>query len=297
MAPLFFAGAPISDRHMSGFLSRYRNVTILSTLVVVSFFLFYLSARKENHMTPMQKGAVAIMAPFQKALTAVVDWASEGWNDYIYLVGVKKENIELKERINHLEMENARLNENLGQYARIERLLGANQEQIGPVEVARVVARDTSGLVRLVTLDKGSSHGLALSMPVVTHRGLVGRIIQTTASVSKVLLITDVRSAVDGLAQMSRDGLVASGANSHDLVVRYLRADAKVSEGDQVVSSGLGGVYPKGLLIGSLYDIHREKEELFVTARISPHADLERLEEVLVLKGFAPPTADGKDSK
>ncbi|MDH5637544.1 MAG: rod shape-determining protein MreC [Nitrospinota bacterium] len=232
------------------------------------------------------------MSPFQKSLTWVVNYTSSAWEGYIHLVGVNQENVALKKRINDLEMNNSRLREKLGQYGRIERLLGANPEDAGPVEVARVVARDTLGLVRMVTLDKGSDHGLARNMPVVTHRGLVGRIILTSGGASKVLLITDVRSAVDGLAQKSRDGLVASGSNSHDLYVRYLRTDAKVADGDQVVSSGLGGVYPKGLLIGSLYDIQREKEELFVTARITPHADLERLEEVLVLKSFVPSQVD-----
>ncbi|MDH5511094.1 MAG: rod shape-determining protein MreC [Nitrospinota bacterium] len=277
---------------MSGFFTRFKGASLLVALFTLSIFLFYLSARKSDRLTPLQTAVITIMSPFQKSLTWVVDYTSGAWKGYIYLVGVNKENEALKKRINDLEMNNFSLKERLGQYERIERLLGANPKDTGPVEVARVVARDTSGLVRMVTLDKGSDHGLAQNMPVVTHRGLVGRIILTSGGASKVLLITDVRSAVDGLAQKSRDGLVVSGSNSHDLYVRYLRADAKVADGDQVVSSGLGGVYPKGLLIGSLYDIQREKEDLFVTARITPHADLERLEEVLVLKGFIPSWMD-----
>jgi rod shape-determining protein MreC len=270
---------------MAGFLSKHRNIPLLAGLFAFAFILFALSARNINHLAPLERVAVTAVAPFQRALAWTWSRAAESWDNYIGLVDVRGENVRLRRKIDALILDNAGLTERMTQFERIERLISFPQLDSTTYEVVRVVARDTSGLARLITIDEGSSQGLADNMTVITHRGLVGRIIRTSPSVSRVLLITDVRSAVDALAQESRDGMVASGANGAILSVRYLMADAKAKNGDRVVSSGLGGIYPKGLLIGILRDVKREKEDLFATARIIPLADLDRLEEVLVIKG------------
>jgi rod shape-determining protein MreC len=123
-------------------------------------------------------------------------------------------------------------------------------------------------------------------MPVVTHRGLVGRVVRVSYASSKVLLITDIRSAVDCVVQETRDSLVAIGQSSRELEVKYLNVDAKVTKDDRVISSGLGRVFPKGLLIGSLSNIGKVGDSLFLKAKLSPSVDLARIEEVLIIRKF-----------
>jgi len=283
MAQLHF-----KDRGMTGFFDRHRNISLLAALCIFSFSIFALSARQKNHLTPLEQGALAALAPFQKVLNWGADKVFDAWDGYILLFKVRQENELLRQRLKQMTMENHMLSEKLLEYGRMEQLFNAAHHQMAGLTLARVIGRDSSGFARLITIDKGASDGIKEKMPVLTHQGLVGRIIRVSRNAAKVMLITDVRSAVDALSQDSRDGMVAAGANSQMLTVRYLKVDSGAKEGEKVVSSGLGGIYPKGLVIGLLAGITREKEDLFVTARITPLASLDRLEEVLVMKEFLP---------
>ena len=257
---------------------------MLAGLFVASLLLFALSARGKNHLTPLERAAVSAIAPFQNALVWTVDNMGGVWSGYVALVGVRQENELLRKKLDNLALDNAELREQLARYERMEKLLDYAPLEKAPYELARVVGKDTSGLTRLITIDKGSEHGLEENMTAMTHMGLVGRVIRTAPRYSKVMLITDVRSAVDALAQRTRDGMIAAGTNGAWLSVRYLKAGAQAADGDMVISSGLGGIFPKGLPIGALRSVKSEKDELFATASIVPMADLNRLEEVLVIK-------------
>ncbi len=231
----------------------------------------------------LERVSLAILSPFQNFTAWTVEGVFSVWSDYVSLVNVRQENRRLKTVVDRLVFENTLLTERIKSYERLDKLLDFPDADKIPFEVARIIGKDTSSRVRLLIINKGSRHGLSVNMPVITYRGLVGRIVLVSGSASKVLMINDVRSAVDGIVQETRDSLVVVGANSPILEIKYLAAGSDTREGDRVVSSGLGGVYPKGLVIGVLTDIKKVGDSLFYSASLKPMQDLDNIEEVVVL--------------
>ena len=273
---------------MNDFFKKHQDIIILSILLVITLSLLLSNLRSRSSLNTVEKAVLSTLAPFQDAVGWTMAKAALVWDDYIYLVHVRRENKELREKANRLAFENALLVERMKFYQRLDRLLRFPGIDTAQFEVAGVIGRDTTDRVKLLIINKGTRHGIEKNMPVITHQGLVGRVARAAALASKVLLITDVRSAIDAVTQETRDGMVVVGTNSPFLDTRYLEAKAEVSDGDRVISSGLGGVFPKGLFIGVLKDVRPTRDGLFLSARVEPAVDLGRLEEVIVIKTRKP---------
>lgn len=125
-------------------------------------------------------------------------------------------------------------------------------------------------------------------MPVVTQQGLVGTIVQITCCASVVRLVTDADSAVNARLQTSRDEGIALGSFSGGLELQYLSQQAVVAPGDVVLTSGLGGTYPEGLILGTVSAVQRQDYEVLQKASLSPAVDFTRLEIVLIITDFQP---------
>lgn len=150
--------------------------------------------------------------------------------------------------------------------------------------LASVIGKDPLSWSKMLTIDKGSNDGLKKNMAVVTYEGLVGHIVQTVPNYSKVLLITDVRSAVDALDQDNRTRGVVVGKGSDICEMKYISRDADIRAGYPIISSGMGGVFPKGILIGKVSKVDKAKKGLFKNVIIMPAVKIAILEEVFVLK-------------
>jgi rod shape-determining protein MreC len=137
-------------------------------------------------------------------------------------------------------------------------------------------------------LDLGKSDGIEVGYPVVTDQGLVGRISGVTDTTSKVLLIGDPSSAVNAILQSSRLNGVIRGAPGGDLVMDYLPQGEKFSIGEVVLTSGLGGRFPKGIPIGQVVEIRQRDIDVFQQAVVRPTVDFPRLELVMVVTNFNP---------
>ena len=155
--------------------------------------------------------------------------------------------------------------------------------QAGQLTVATVIGRDATQWSKVVFIDKGTKQGVHENLAVMTNAGVIGHVIQSTGTTSKVLLITDSRSAVDSLFQGSRVTGVAVGTGKNAVKMKYVPMNARVEVGDPILSSGLGGTFPKGLRIGVVRQIIKMKQGLFQDITVNPSADFSRLEEVLVL--------------
>lgn len=150
--------------------------------------------------------------------------------------------------------------------------------------LASVIGADSLSWSKMITIDKGSDDGVNQEMTVVTYEGLVGHIVQTFASYSKVLLITDVRSAIDALDQINRIRGVVVGKGGNLCLMKYIPQDVEIKVGAPVISSGLGGVFPKGLMIGKVSEAKETNKGLFKDVVIIPAVKISILEEVFVLK-------------
>jgi rod shape-determining protein MreC len=154
--------------------------------------------------------------------------------------------------------------------------------------IGREIAQDPSNLQRYITLDVGREAGIAHNMPVMTDRGLVGRISEVGNGWSRVLLIVDRSSSVNVLTQSTRASGLIEGRADGSLMMRSIPQGDTISVGDTVFTSGLGGNFPRQILIGQIVEVERKDYELYQTAIVQPTVDFDHLEAVLVVTGFEP---------
>lgn len=223
-----------------------------------------------------------VMAPFQKAVTVSTNQIASMARHYVFLVNARKENEKLK-------MENSKLVEIVNNMREIQRenqrltKLLAFKEQYLPSGVsAEVIAHDTTSEYQTVRINKGGDVGLKVRMPVITPEGVVGQLITVWQHYSDVLLLTDQNHALDVIVQRSRARGILKGGHPMKCELHYLARTDDVVVGDTLVSSGIEGIFPKGLFIGTIRRIEKKKFGVAQKVEVTPAVDLTKLEEVLV---------------
>jgi rod shape-determining protein MreC len=231
------------------------------------------------------------LSPLESGLRSLARPIADTVTNYGNLRDLTRENEQLRADNERLSTEIARLQEEATRREQLERLLEvknslSNQEFIA----AGIFAREPSNLRQVIAIDRGKGDGLKIGMPVVTEgNALVGTISRVEDSHAWVTLVTDVDSAVSSLILESRaQGVVAGGYNRR-LSMEFVGQDSTVKEGDTVVTSGLGGTYPAGLVIGKVTGVGGHRQEIFRSVTVEPLASLSRLETVLVMTSFVPP--------
>ena len=259
--------------------------TIWLWVFIIGSVLFLLSSNSDLGPTwnPAEQFVIEITAPFQKLIKQTTKSTEELWLNYFRLVDVHHENTQLKNEIHELKMANSRYRELLATQERLEELLQFKQTINRPVLAAQVTGLDPTGWFKSVIIDKGKWAGLRLDMPVVNAFGVVGRVVSVSSNYAKVLLIIDQNSAVDCLVQRSRDRGMLKGLMSEICKLDYVAKSNDITVGDIVVTSGLGGVFPKGLPVGRILDVKEISGELFKDIKIRTAVDFSKLEEVLVI--------------
>lgn len=200
-----------------------------------------------------------------------------------------KENDILKAENNELKKDVATLSEILNENKRLKELINyqtANSEY--EYVSAKVTARSGSYFFSTFTIGVGKSSGVDVGMPVVTGSGLVGKISEAGATWSKVTSIADSSSAVSALIERTRDNgtiksTLSTDENAFILLLEHMPIDSSIQPGDSVITSGLGGTYPKGIVIGTVGEVE-QKNDGNKTVVIEPIADFLRIEEVMVIK-------------
>ena len=254
--------------------------------VILIFFLFFLislNREKSGNWNPIEKIVVEITAPFQKIVYSTINSTRNIWLKYFGLINARKENIRLKEQIISLKTESYRNQELLATYRRLLRLLQFTERTDQAVLAAQVIGRDPSGFFQSVIINRGKRAGLSVNMPVVNEEGVVGRIVSVSDNYSKVLLLIDQNSAVDCINQRSRDGGIVKGLSSNTCIMDYVLKSANIEVEDVIITSGIGGIFPKGVPIGRVIDIQDPPDEFFMEIKIEPYVDFSRIEEVLVI--------------
>jgi len=246
-----------------------------------------------GYLEPAQRWMLRLLVPPQRTLASIADGVSEFFTTLQDLATLRRENEALRDLANRLMIENVRLKEAEAENEMLRRLLqfrraNPHQEYRAAEVIGRVIGRDPSSLLSYLTIDVGTEQGIELGMPAVTDEGLVGRIAEVGFTSSKVLLIIDARSSVNALIQSSRASGVVEGVLGGGLVMRYISQDQSVSVGDVLLTSGLGGNFPKGLVIGQVVAVHQRDIEMFQQAQVRPTVDFNRLEKVLVITDFQP---------
>lgn len=213
------------------------------------------------------------------------------WGHYIALIDADKENAGLKVHAARLEGSLIEMSEIQSENEKLRGLLDFQESQPMRTIVARVIANDPRAEFKSIVINRGSDDGVAILAPVVGPKGLVGKVGRTTGGSARVILVIDPNSAVDATLQRSRArGMVVGSAWDTDFKagyylgrMEYLTGQSDVLEGDVVVTSGLDGIFPSGIPIGTLKDIRMSQYAVFREANVVPYENMAELQEVMVL--------------
>lgn len=268
-------------------------------LVLVFLILVGILLRSTGRLGLVEDLTYSLFSPIQTLLIDVTNGSGDllgGYRDVSSLrAQIKQLEAQLNKatidtvRVRELEIENAQLREQLGY-----RTANADLDVVGAsilerdTDPARVIAQDPLALTNYIIIDQGRDAGLELNMPVVTPAGLVGRIAEVGGSWSRVLLITDASSSVNAVVQSSRATGLIQGQGGNELLLNFLPQGEPVKENDLVLTSGIGGRFPKRLVIGQVTKVAKRESDSYVEAVVRPSVDFNRLEFVLVLKEFKP---------
>lgn len=270
---------------MTELLVERRRVLVFIGLFLVASVVLTNQVRSPDRRQVGPLGAVvlAILMPIQTAMVRVVDGAERTWALYTEIGLLRVDNARLRQQVDGMRAEMSRLREQALATQRLERLLQLRGQFPYRTAAARVIGRDPTAWFNTLVVDRGARDGISRNAPVATTEGLVGRVIEVTATTARVLLIADSRSAVGVLIQGSREAGVAEGRGGMTLHLRYLSRSAPVRVGDVAVTSGLGGIFPRGLIVGRIVKLMKEESGLLQEAEVAAAAPLDRVEEVLIL--------------
>lgn len=236
-----------------------------------------------RELPPWAGPIVDAAVPIQKALALPVDFARQTWGRYGDLVGVSEENALLHERIHALEEENLQLREALVASGRLAQIAEMRADFEVPMLPAQLVGSDVSAFFRSVLVDRGRTHGVRSGMPVISEEGVVGLITATSDRASRATLLLDRQTAIDGTVQRSRTRGIVRGRGGELVDFEFVARGGDVEVGDVVITSGLDGVYPKGLRVGIVTAVSEPGAELLRTATLVPAVDFGRLEQAFVI--------------
>ena len=264
-------------------VSGFRKIWLW--VFIIAFILLLLSSNpgQRTAWNPVEQLIIEITSPFQKFIKKTVNIIEELWLSYFYLINVCNENKELRKEIDSLRMEKNLYQELTASNKRLQELLQFKQVTNRPILAAQVIGLDPTGWFKSIIIDKGKNAGLYLNMPVVNSYGVVGRIVSVSPNYSKVLLIIDQNSAVDCLIQRSRERGMIKGVSPEVCSLDYVAKPGDVIVGDSIITSGLGGVFPKGLSLGKVISVNEVSGEFFKEIETRPAVNFSKLEEVLVI--------------
>lgn len=264
-------------------VSGFRKIWLW--VFIIAFILLLLSSNpgQRTAWNPVEQLIIEITSPFQKFIKKTVNIIEELWLSYFYLINVCNENKELRKEIDSLRMKKNLYQELTASNKRLQELLQFKQVTNRPILAAQVIGLDPTGWFKSIIIDKGKNAGLYLNMPVVNSYGVVGRIVSVSPNYSKVLLIIDQNSAVDCLIQRSRERGMIKGVSPEVCSLDYVAKPGDVIVGDSIITSGLGGVFPKGLSLGKVISVNEVSGEFFKEIETRPAVNFSKLEEVLVI--------------
>ncbi len=279
---------------MFALLRRYREVIVVAVLAVVPLGIFLAHARHPGDRTAMDRFVLAVTSPIEKGVDWAVTGVLTGWQHYVWLRGVESHARELSRTVNELRAENTEMAQLRAENERLERLLAFARSRPEHRAVgARIVGTrlDPKGL-QLVTIDRGADDGVRRMMPVVTAGGVLGRIHTLGTRSADVLILSDRNSSIAVRVERSRAraNVRGEGAPGPCRLEYALRSDDLI-EGDELVTSGTDGVFPRGLPVGQVTRVKRGGHGLYQAAEVLPAVDVTRVEEVAVLVATDSPEA------
>jgi len=263
--------------------SKQVRFVLLFSCLLAAILILIISMAGRREFTTLHKFGLEVIGPVQAVISKTFIYAGDIKGKYIDLLHVREENEQLRQELLQYKTENIKYREALATNVRLQKLLELKESLPPPTLTAEIVGKDPSLWFRTLTINRGASDGVQKGMPVVTVEGVVGQVLTSSPNYSKVLLATDPNSAVDVLTQNTRVQGIVKGTGRDTLSLDYVLQSAVVDKGDNVLTSGLGGVFPKGLLVGTISSVTKSRRGMFQKIQIKPAVDFSQLEYLIII--------------
>ncbi len=267
---------------LSSRVNKERSVVVMVSLLILQLALLSLQIENPSGILLFKSWTLAVQTPLIAVSSGVVGGIQRIWRSYFWMVGARAENEQLKENIRRLSLLNNSYEQMRQENIRLRRLLDIGNPIPFKSVGSRVVARTPSFLSNIIYINCGSADGVHIDAPVLSGDGIIGRTILVAKHQSQVQLITNPDASMGVIIERTRTPGVLRGSGDILLDLTYIGNAEQVDVGDVVLSSGLDGIYPKGLAIGKVVNSQKGKS-VFRNIKVEPGVDLIRLEEVSVL--------------
>ncbi len=259
----------------------FRRFFLIILLLILISFLFWKSEFLQGILGFFLK-------PLWKVESRLGEEVKNFFKGYFFLVGLKEENIKLRERLLQLEQELAYYKEREALYHHLESLYKLTPKESAPQVVAKIIYKGIDPYGEIMVIDKGSKEGLMSAMPVLAlvgdkGVGLVGQVIEVHRNWSKVLLLTDPSFAVDVKVLSREERGILKGKAESTCVLEFLPLYSQAQPGDFLITSGQDLLFPKGIIVGTILSITKDPQGLFKRAEVKPWIDLYNLSYVVIL--------------
>jgi rod shape-determining protein MreC len=262
---------------------RIRRLVLLGAVIAVCLVL--LTVQTRGHAAPAADLIALVTAPVQIALTAVHRASFGVWTTYLDWKNVRTENYRLRDENQRLRVEALVVTETLQENGRLRRLLDLRTRMPLDTLPGEIIAREWGGWVRSLTVNRGRADEIRKLTAVISPDGLVGRVVEVRPGTSVVQVVTDPASTVGAHVLRTRTPGVVEGEPRGTVRFKYLARDGSLNIGDLVVTSGQGGLFPRGVPIGRVSNLDQRTSGLFHLAILEPVVDLARIDEVLLVTG------------
>jgi rod shape-determining protein MreC len=272
---------------MVGIPSRHKSLVLLAGVIVLQVLLLAVQIKRDSQGRLIRVWTVGAVSPFERASSYGFGWFRDIWRHYFALRNTAKDNEQLRHENDALKLQIAQLQGKAAEADRLAVLLNFRQTHAEvPMVGARVIGASAGNASLTIQLDRGERDGIRRNMGVITPDGVVGKVVEAYANTSQVLLLTDKESGVG--AKLADSGIQSpvGGVGEPLLTMKYVPNDDTVNLGERVITSGMDRIFPRDLPVGTISEV--KPGNPFKQIRIKPAANLERLEEVLVLLTLHP---------
>jgi len=267
---------------MPGFFEKNKKYIAILALFLLLFWLVTIQV-KAGRFTLLERPVLAVSGFFERIITGTYNGIAGVVRGYLLLVWTERENRRLANEVGALRLENQITNELLSENERLREALGFKKLNPPASVTAQVIGRDASPSSGTVTVNKGSLAGIDRNLAVITPDGVVGRIQAVLPGTARVQLLTDPGSTIAVRVQRNREEGLLEGKLDR-CALKYVSFYVDIQEGDLLVTSGLDGIYPKGLPVATVTNVRKHEASSFQTVYADPVVRISRLEEVLVFK-------------
>jgi len=259
----------------------YFWIIVLIALVIVLNTPFIKRTRITRTIRTVSSN---IIYPFKYLGNAIYDSFTSRFYDFIRVKGIQKENEQLRSELEEYKAKVVSLDQLSNENEKLRNSLYFRAKNLNSRFLpAEIIGRSGNNWFEFVEINRGSADNIAVDTAVINKEGLVGRVCEVSKYSSKVLLVTDPTSAVSIINADTGDMGIASGNSVGPLRIRYMSANANVSIGDRIVTSGMSDIFPKGIYVGTVISVDKKDYDIFQKVQVAPVVSFSKLDKVFVI--------------